>query len=584
MEKNAEELKKEEVIKHLAEDEKNELVIMDVDEALEVGGPCGKAQTILQLLFMSACVTVTYHAVEGYFTGNNPSWRCTTRAINGTLTVSAGHVTNSSYRHVANMSSFCTKNYDKIIHSGSVDYYRRCELERSEWEYLTDRRYSYVTEFDLVCDRAVVAAFASGSLYLGGQMGCILTGIIADKYGRKIVMIVSQTFVIIASILCSYAANIWQLTAARIVLGGAQMACYSVGYTAVLEFIAPSYRTASGMMYQMMFCVSQLFIDIVAYYQREWRSLQFYSSFACALSLALFLATPNTPRWLTSKGRDQKAKKVLDIIAMYNGNQLPAYDLKSQSVTKKDNFTYFHLFMTWKMFITTSALSYIWITCALLYFAIALESSSLGGDMYQAFGLTATADLPSYFVALFACNYLGRKRTVLGAIFCAGIFIGSASLVPQTYENKYIVNVTLAMLAKFCTTTAFNGIFLWTFEIYPTVLRSQGSSYCVAWERFGAFVAPFLISVLQSVSYILPNLIMCICALSCAGFGLVLPETIDFPTRESYEDFFKEPVNISEDDIEKNGGVRLNEQVRGCDNRGLDDIVESVNNNNSSSV
>ena len=538
--------------------EKENVIEMDVDEALEVGGPCGISQTVLQLLFMCACVTVTYHAVESYFTGNDPPWKC----------VSDTNDTDV----VVNASTFCKINYDKVITSDSVNFYERCKLKRQEWEYSTDKDYSFVTEFDLICGKTAIAAFVSGSLFLGGLLGCMITGIIADKYGRKLVMIVSQALVIASSIGCSYAADVWQLTGARMILGGAQMACYAVGYTAILEFVAPSYRTVSGMMYQMMFCLSQLFIDLVAYYHREWRSLQFYSSFACALPLLFCFLSPNSPRWLTSKGKHLKAKNVLETIAKYNGNPLPAFQIKSQHVTENDSYTYLHLFKSWKLFLTTSVLSYIWITCALLYFAIALESSNLGGNIYQAFGLTAIADLPSYFTALLACNMLGRKKTVLGSTFFAGVFIGCAALVPQSYEYKYVVNIVLVMIAKFFTTSAFNGLFLWTFEIYPTVLRSQGSSYCVAWERFGAVCAPFLISVLQSINYILPYIIMCFAGVSCSLIGLVLPETNDCPTRETYQDFFDNSRTVF-----KTGNAEIEVSQVGCDNESLDKI-EDVDN------
>lgn len=555
----------------------NRKIEMDVDEVLEVGGPCGKSQTLIQLLFMSACVTVTYHAVEGYFTGNNPSWRC--KNITSTY--------NGSFA-VRNTSKFCSENFQKEIRGGSIDFYERCQLDREDWEYLTDRGYSFVTEFDLVCDKAAIAAFATGSVYIGGLIGCIISGIIGDKYGRKIVMIGSQALVIASSLAASYTTSIWQLTAARIVLGGAQTATYSVGYTAVLEYVAPSYRTVSGMMYQMMFCCSQLFIDIVAYYQREWRTLQFYSSFACVISLLVCVVAPNSPRWLISTGQIEKAKEVLNKIAKYNGNPMEPYTLTTRAEKNEDSknesqtYTYLDLFKSRKMFITTSVLCWIWITCALLYFAIALASSNLGGDMYQAFGLTAVADLPSYFVALFACNILGRKNTVLGSTLFAGIFIGCAAFVPQSYEYKYYFNIILAMLAKFFTTTAFNGIFLWTFEIYPTVIRSQGTAYCIAWERFGASVAPLLVSVLQRINYIIPFLIMSASAISCTVLGLMLPETIDCPTRETFEDFFLDANDFEDkESVTKSASGSVTEM--GCDNNGID-CVEKNNVTLSSSV
>jgi len=328
------------------------------------------------------------------------------------------------------------------------------------------------------------------------------------------------------------------------------------------------------MIYSMMFCLSQLFFDVGAYFCREWRVLQFWSSFACVVPFLLYFFIPNSPRWLVSSGSYFKAKQVLEKLAKYNGNQLPNFNLKSESdLTDKTedniNYTYLHLFKTWKVFVATSVLSFIWITCALLYFAIALESSNLGGNMYQAFAFTCVADMPSYFVALLSCSYIGRKKTVLGSLGIAGLFVGGLALVPQTLTHKYIINIALSMIAKFFTTNAFNGIFLWTFEIYPTVLRSQGSSYCIAWERFGAFCAPFLISLLQQVNYRLPYVVMSICGFVSAVIGLVLPETLDCPTREKYEDFFI--------DVKK---VENTESSEGFENKGMetceDDNVTSV--------
>lgn len=524
--------------KTTTKDGKQYVMEMDVDEALEDGGPCGISQTVLQILFMAACVTISYHATGSYFIGHNPSWKC----------VSGGNSTfHDGGRHNGTkgvgMSAFCRQYFNETISSDDTRFYKRCNLPREEWTYTTSKTHSYVTEFDLVCDRAVVAALVGGMFFVGGMVGCLITGIISDMYGRKSVMIASQILVIVSCLACSYSANVWQLTGARVILGGAQMASFTVGYTAILEYVAPSYRTLCGMIYQMMFGSSQLFFDVAAYFYREWRGLQFYSSFACVLSLLLFFLAPNTPRWLLSAGRFVKAKKVLKDLAKYNRSPLPEFNLKAQMDTNslnEENYTYLHLFKTWKVFSSSVVLSYIWVVCALLYFAIALESSNLGGNMYQAFALTCIADLPSYVVSLFACNIFGRKKTVLGSLFCAGIFIGCCSLVPQTYKYKYIFNIVLAMLAKFCTTNAFNSIFLWTFEIYPTVLRSQGTSFCVAWERLGAFCAPFLIRVLQRASYILPYLIMSAAAVLCVLCGLILPETKDMPTRESYEDFFKD--------------------------------------------
>ena len=534
------------------------VVEMDVDEALEMGGPCGITQTLLQLLFMTACVTTSFHAVGSYFTGNDPAWKCTPReGINGTMAT------------LAKPSLFCEDN-NRTMKSGSKDFYERCNLHRDEWTFVTHSKYSFVTEFDLVCNKAATAAFTSGSLFIGGLLGCLISGIVGDTYGRKSVMISTLGLALVSSLACSYSASVWQLTASRVILGGAQMACFSVGYTALLEFIPPSQRTLCSMIYSMMFCLSQLFFDVGAYFVRRWRVLQFWSSFACIVPFLFYFFIPNSPRWLVSSGSYFKAKGVLEKLAKYNGNELPNFNLKSESdITEKieedtTNYTYLHLFKTTKVFIATSVLSFLWITCALLYFAIALESSSLGGNMYQAFAFTCVADMPSYFVALIACSYIGRKRTVLGSLGMAGLFVGTLALVPQTMKYRYAINITLSMVAKFFTTNAFNGIFLWTFEIYPTCIRSQGAGYCIAWERFGAFCAPFMISLLQQVNYRLPFVVMSLCAFVSAAIGLVLPETLDCPTREKYEDFFIDVKKVLESTEASEKGFD-NQGVEKCD-------------------
>ena len=94
------------------------------------------------------------------------------------------------------------------------------------------------------------------------------------------------------------------------------------------------------------------------------------------------------------------------------------------------------------------------------------------------------------------------------------------------------------MLARFSVCIAFCGMYTWTFELFPTVIRSQALSLCAVADRMGMFAVPFVIELLGRVRYNLPSLMLCVLALLASFVGLYLPETNRQPTKEHYEDLF----------------------------------------------
>ena len=167
--------------------------------------------------------------------------------------------------------------------------------------------------------------------------------------------------------------------------------------------------------------------------------------------------------------------------------------------------------------------------------------------MYEAFALSTIADLPSYCASTYLSNKLGRKKTNLGGLFVSGLLMGSMAFVPKHLSYKFTINLTISMLARFFVCIAFCGMYTWTFELFPTVLRSQALSLCAVADRLGMFAVPFVIELLGQVVYYLPSLMLCTFALLASLVGLYLPETNNQPTKEHYEDFFDSPSSTAAD-------------------------------------
>lgn len=66
-------------------------------------------------------------------------------------------------------------------------------------------------------------------------------------------------------------------------------------------------------------------------------------------------------------------------------------------------------------------------------------------------------------------------------------------------ELKWL-SVVLVMVGKMLSTAAFNIVFLYSLELIPTELRTQGMSAGMMSSRAGAIVAPFIMSALVSGS------------------------------------------------------------------------------------
>ena len=92
-------------------------------------------------------------------------------------------------------------------------------MNRTEWEYDTHRQYSFVTEFDLVCGRASIAALTSSVFHVGGSVGIFIFGTLGDYLGRKHVLLVALSFLTVVSMACSFVCDAMQLTILRFLVG-----------------------------------------------------------------------------------------------------------------------------------------------------------------------------------------------------------------------------------------------------------------------------------------------------------------------------------------------------------------------------
>ena len=82
----------------------------------------------------------------------------------------------------------------------------------------------------------------------------------------------------------------------------------------VTEICGPTYRTYFGILTQFPFGIGAALLPLVAYFIREWTSLQLAISIPGVLLGLYYFFVPESPRWLMGEGRIGKKQNGRNII------------------------------------------------------------------------------------------------------------------------------------------------------------------------------------------------------------------------------------------------------------------------------
>ena len=466
---------------------------------------------------------------------------------------------NTTSNTTSTTDDFYTRNINRTFTSDDKDFTLRCHIPRSYWTYITDNKYTFVTEYDLVCAEQSLAALVSGCYHIGSLVGALLNGILSDRYGRKFVLVISAILLPFPTIGVWFVRDVSQLCVVNVVRGMASTGAYYNGYVYISEVAPPSVRALSTNVYMLFNCFSYLLVDLLAASTHNWRNLSVYMGVIALPLWCSFFFIPESPRWLHSRGRTEEAESVLAKLIDFSGKTKVSLAEPTVVSSKVKSYSCVDLLRNIETLKVTISLLGMWIVIPVLYFSISKFSISYGGNMYVNYACACLADIPALLLATFLISKtVGRRRVNRASFRSTGVLVGCILLVPKSFVYRHTVTMVITMAAKLTVVPAFVGIFLWTSEIYPTVVRSQGMAMCTIAEKLGMISFPFVTTLSQTVSYDFPFILISVAGIVAGLVGFSLPETKGQPTRENFEDML-------EDDQKK-----TRNSSGGIDNMGLD--------------
>ena len=405
-----------------------------------------------------------------------------------------------------------------------------------------------------------------GCALVGSIVGVLFAGVLSDKFGRKLTMVISAVLFSTSAIGCALCADFNQLVIYRII-GGIGIGVVSIiSPLYISEVSVAQYRGRLVSLYQLAVTVGFLGAYLVNYQllayaeahtnpgtgwldlifvTEVWRGMLGMETLPAVLFFIIIFFIPESPRWLILKGQDVKATNILKKI------YVSAKEATFQVNETKSVLT-FESKSEWSLLLQPGILKAVIIgVCiailgqfmgvnAVLYYGPSIfENAGLsGGDSLYYQVLVGLVNTLTTVLALIIIDKVGRKKLVyygvsgmivtlllIGIYFLFGESLGISSIFLLIFFLSYVFCCAISICAV---------VFVLLSEMYPTKVRGLAMSIA----GFSLWIGTYLIG--QLTPWMLQNLTPAgtffLFAVMCVPYILIVWKLVPETTGKSLEE------------------------------------------------
>lgn len=374
------------------------------------------------------------------------------------------------------------------------------------------------------------AGWLLSCIFFGYLVGAMVAGVLADRFGRRRLMLTSLLIFCVCSLLMGTATSVPELFFWRILAGvgiGAETALIT---PYIAEFLPARARgrfvsrTVGFLSFGYILAGVVAPIVISPHPATGWR----IAAVICALPVLLLLwwrrSMPESPRFLLAKGHTAEATAVIEDMERQCEVDPDAPEFTPASVAEPVKAGIGTLFSR-PMIRTTLVLWVLWFTLTAVNYGFSTWLPTLlvtdkGFTITKSFlfGLvTAIAQIPGYYVAGQLIDRMERKWLIAAFALAA---TGSALIIALSATPGMLL-LGAALLAA-CVNGVAAVYYTYTAELYPTAIRATGMGTASAVGRVGAICAPIAIGYAAAAGVSFSGIFLGLVALLAAGIVTVV--------------------------------------------------------------
>ncbi|TNJ67995.1 MFS transporter [Paenibacillus hemerocallicola] len=306
---------------------------------------------------------------------------------------------------------------------------------------------------------------------IGMAAGAAAAGSLADRYGRRAVLIWTLLIFSAASGLSALATSFAILCALRFVAGFGLGGELPVASTLVSESVAPEDRGRAVVLLESFWAAGWIVSALIAYYvipAYGWRTAFVIGALPALYALYLRRGVQDPPRYIEHK--DSKLSFGWRVASVWS----PAY--RKSTVT---------LWILWFTVVFSYYGMFLWLPTVMVLKGFNLVKS------FQYVLIITLAQLPGYFTAAYLIEKFGRKFVLV-----AYLLMTAASAVWFGNAVSEGALIAAGMCLSFFNLGAWGAMYAYTPELYPTAVRSTGVGLAASFGRIGGVIGPYTVGLL----------------------------------------------------------------------------------------
>ena len=462
---------------------------------------------------------------------------------------------------------------NNIVHVNQTLSNEICE---KKYEILKRFDYSWVSEFDIECDKFNIGLIGVFT-FIGNTMGSIVFSIITKYFTHKQILLTSSVGFSLSIFICTLIHSVdyfyWIFICLIFVGLFGNCLCYS-SLVVCEEIVSSNKRSFFSSIINMGYGLCGVMYSLIFMYIQNWR-YDFYIliGFSLFIGLMIWLFVYDSPRIYIDHKDIGTTKKILEGIASFNGlkkeylekieteetkqlieeimeynyengiemkeiNSDEKADKKDELINSENGSSKKKIKLTAFSSLKYPSLRYKFLILCILWFGtrstsncIALSSKALPGNYYFNIIFLFIFESSAYYFSGILINIesLGRRGTLWSQYFIITIsfLLLSFIKISDTFE------LGLNYVTRFCAAAIELVFYTYTLEVYPTPVRSVNFGMNVTFGNIGSILAPLVYEYLPSWLFLF---IFALFSVFHAILLIFLPETVGKPMIESIEE------------------------------------------------